>query len=236
MALEALIFDVDGTLSETEELHRTAFNEAFVEFGLRYEWDQPLYRELLKVTGGKERFRHYVRKHDGDRAEADDFESLIKKVHARKTEIYTAGVRAGRVELRPGVREVIEKAPEQGFRLAIATTTSYPNVEALVQSVFGPKGLERFDAIGAGDQVPKKKPAPDVFLKALKDLGLSPSVCVAFEDSRNGLLSARAAELATVVTPSIYTNEQDFSEAALVTDSMESLLPDLRASLEPLLG
>lgn len=229
MTIDALIFDVDGTLAETEELHRTAFNEAFVELGLGYVWDPALYRELLRVTGGKERLRHFLREHDP--VAASVLEPRIPEIHGRKNALYMEGVRAGRVELRAGVREVLTAAIAQGFRVAIATTTSLPNVTTLL-GVLLPE--LRFETIAAGDQVPAKKPAPDVYLKALRDLGADADRCVAFEDSPAGLRAARAAGLATVVTPAKYTRGESFSGAAVVLDSLAGLLPDLRGSLAAL--
>jgi beta-phosphoglucomutase-like phosphatase (HAD superfamily) len=219
----AIIFDVDGTLSETEETHRKAFNRAFEHAGLSWHWDQELYRELLGVTGGKERIRHYIEDHGGAGAPADNLDDFIRAMHAEKTRAYTQMVTGGEVELRPGIRKLISDAQSLGYRLAIATTTTPANVDALLGATFGDDGHDLFEVICAGDSVPNKKPAPDVYLLALEQLGLPAEDCIAIEDSRNGLLSAVAAGIATIVTPGIYTHDHDFDEAALVIEDLESL-------------
>ena len=229
----AIIFDVDGTLAETEESHRQAFNRAFRGAGLDWSWDQALYRQLLAVTGGKERIRYFIEDFGGQGAPAESLDEFIRALHAEKTAAYTRMVTDGELELRPGVREVLALAQQQGYRLAIATTTTPANVDALLAANFGENEQELFEVICAGDSVPNKKPAPDVYLKALEDLELPAASCIAVEDSRNGLLSACAAGIRTVVTPGIYTDHENFDEAALVIDSLELL--DL-ATLESLFG
>jgi len=217
MRVRALIFDVDGTLAETEEVHRRAFEQVFAEEGLPWRWDVDLYRELLRVTGGKERLRHYIDAHGATPVLSD---ADIARLHLRKTEIYGDIIRAGGCALRPGVAELIAAARRAGLRLAISTTTSRPNVDALFAAVFGEVDPPRFDPIVAGEDVAAKKPAPDAYELALTKLGLPAEACLAFEDSRNGLAAARAAGLATIVTPSLYTAHESFDAAA-------AILPDL---------
>jgi HAD superfamily hydrolase (TIGR01509 family) len=219
----AIIFDVDGTLAETEETHRRAFNRAFRRAGLPWHWDQALYGKLLAVTGGKERIRHYVETYEPEGVPQGDFDEFIRRLHADKTAAYTQLVSGGGLELRPGIRELVATARAKGYRLAIATTTTPANIDALLAATFGGDGRGLFEVICAGDSVPNKKPAPDVFLKALADLDLPAASCVALEDSRNGLLSAVAAGIPTIVTPGIYTSDQSFDEAALVVDDLEAL-------------
>jgi HAD superfamily hydrolase (TIGR01509 family) len=219
----AIIFDVDGTLAETEEIHRKAFNRAFREAGLSWSWDQGLYRELLAVTGGKERIRHFIEDHGAGGAPEEDRDPFIRALHAEKTRAYMRMVSGGEMELRPGVRELIEAARRHGYRLAIATTTTPANVDALLQEAFGDAGHGLFAVICAGDSVASKKPAPDVYLRTLEELGLPAANCLAVEDSRNGLLAARAAGIETIVTPSIYTRGENFDEAALVIQDLASL-------------
>jgi HAD superfamily hydrolase (TIGR01509 family) len=216
--IKALIFDVDGTLAETEESHREAFNSAFAEAGLDWVWDVDLYRDLHRVTGGKERMRHYADRLGVSRAELSD--AALAKLHQRKNERYSERVRAGQCPLRPGVEKLIRSARTHRMRLAICTTTSRVNVNELVGATLGPGGLDLFEVIVAGEDAPAKKPAPDAYSYALKALALRPDQCLAFEDSRNGLLAARAARIATVVTPSRYTSHEAFDGAAVV-------LPDL---------
>ncbi len=215
MSLQALIFDVDGTLAETEELHRAAFNAAFAEAGLNWQWDVPLYGALLKVTGGKERLRHYAAL-QGQHLEPD----LVDALHAAKNRHYGTMMRQGGACLRPGVAELIEQAKAAGHRLAIATTTSRVNVEVLIDATWGKAGLALFSTIIAGEDVARKKPAPDAYSKALAALQVPGSACLAFEDSHNGLQAALAADIATIVTPGLYTAGEDFAGAA-------AILPDL---------
>jgi beta-phosphoglucomutase-like phosphatase (HAD superfamily) len=219
--LQALVFDVDGTLADTErDGHRLAFNRAFADEGLDWPWDVELYGRLLETTGGKERIRHYAAHYlPGYRAPAD-FDALVARLHAAKTRHYTALLAEGRIPLRPGVRRLLEEARAAGLRLAIATTTTPDNVTALLEHSLGPESESWFEVIGAGDMVPAKKPAPDIYIYVLERLGLGPDACLAFEDSGNGLRAARAAGLATVVTVNDYTRTHDFDGAALVLDQL----------------
>ena len=228
--LEALIFDVDGTLAETEEVHRAAFNDVFREMGLDWHWDQALYGRLLDVTGGKERIAHFIATAGPalvpKAAPGEGMADAIAAMHRRKTDIYNQMVASGGLELRPGVEAVIRTARGAGVRLAIATTTSLPNVESLLRATLGPEALDLFEVIAAGDMVRKKKPAPDVFLLALERLGLPAERCLALEDSINGLQSARGAGLATVVTKSAYTAHQRFAGSLSVTGTLAELGED----------
>jgi beta-phosphoglucomutase-like phosphatase (HAD superfamily) len=216
--LAALIFDVDGTLAETEEVHRRAFNDAFAAAGLDWSWDQNLYRELLAVTGGKERISHYAARYRP--GEVDRMAPMVASLHRDKTARYTALVAAGEVSLRPGVARLLGEARAAGVKLAIATTTSPENVAALLVATLGPASPGWFAAIGAGDVVPRKKPAPDIYQWVLDALGTPASAAVAFEDSLNGLRSAVAARIRTVVTPGLYTDGADFSGALMVVPDL----------------
>jgi HAD superfamily hydrolase (TIGR01509 family) len=213
--LDALIFDVDGTLAETEEAHRLSFNQAFAEAGLGWVWTRDDYRQLLKVTGGKERIAHFL---DRDAIVVDDPKALIGRLHARKTEIYTGAVASGALAFRPGIEALMTDARRRGVALAIATTTSRPNVDALIDAVLGREARTWFAAVACGDMVVAKKPAPDVYLLALAELGLPAARAIAIEDSANGVRSARAAGLSVIATPSLYSAEDDFSEATIITE------------------
>jgi len=218
-ALEALVFDVDGTLSETEEVHRRAFNETFAAFRLPWNWDRALYRILLKVTGGKERITHFIRAHDAALPAGEAVEALVARLHRDKTERTVALIDAGAAVLRPGVGRLLDEARRDGVRLAIATTTSAPNVEALLKAALGSRGPALFETIAAGDRVTRKKPAPDLYRIALEALGAPAQACLAVEDSNSGLRSAMAAGLPALITPSAYTDDHDFTGAlALVAD------------------
>ncbi|SOC11891.1 HAD family hydrolase [Rhodobacter maris] len=226
MALKALIFDVDGTLAETEELHRQAFNETFAAHGLDWHWSVEDYRDLLRTTGGKERMARHR-----ETIGAGPSDAGIAALHKAKTARYVALVASGAAPLQPGVADLIARAQAAGLRLAIATTTTRANVAALIRASFGHPMEEIFEVIAAGDEVAKKKPAPDVYLRALDGLSLPPGECLAFEDSRAGLASAQAAGLRVVLTPSAYTAGDDFCTAdflcADLTAAATARIPEL---------
>ena len=217
MTLQALIFDVDGTLADTErDGHRIAFNAAFAEAGLSWHWDAALYGELLAVTGGKERMRFYCERHDPDFLKQPDADERIKALHAAKTRHYVRLLEAGGLPLQPGVARLLREAHAAGLRLAIATTTTPENVTALLP----PALMALFEIVGAGDTVASKKPAPDIYDWVLKQLGLPASACLAFEDSANGLRASIKAGLATLVTESEYTLDHDFGGAFAVLSDL----------------
>ncbi|MDJ0833507.1 MAG: HAD-IA family hydrolase, partial [Gammaproteobacteria bacterium] len=189
--IKAFIFDVDGTLADTERHgHRVAFNQAFEQFGLDWHWSEQTYGELLAVTGGKERMLHYVQTHDKAEQQRDDLEQLIRQLHAQKTRNYVQLLSDSAIPLRPGIQRLLQEARDEDIRLAIATTTTPDNVTALLENALGADSLDWFEVIGAGDIVPHKKPAPDIYFYVLEKLGLDAADCVAFEDSRNGILAS----------------------------------------------
>jgi beta-phosphoglucomutase-like phosphatase (HAD superfamily) len=223
MSIEALIFDVDGTMADTEEAHRVAFNLAFERYRLGWVWEPDEYRELLHITGGKERIATYIETLAQPDAERRRLSTMVPDIHAEKTRFYSSFVADGAVPLRPGVAQLLDEALDNGCKLAIASTTTAVNIDALLQSTLGPRGLDMFSAIACGDQVRAKKPAPDIYRLALRGLGLLPEHAIAFEDSPNGLRAATAAGLRTVVTPNFWTEGADFSAASLLLPSLAGL-------------
>jgi beta-phosphoglucomutase-like phosphatase (HAD superfamily) len=232
--LKALLFDVDGTLADTErDGHRVAFNAAFRDFGLDWDWSVELYGKLLAVTGGKERMRYYIDSFRPDYVKPADFGDLVVELHKAKTGHYTRMLADGGIPLRPGVKRLLEEARAAGLTLAIATTTTPDNVTALLRHSLAEDSPDWFAVIAAGDIVPAKKPAPDIYLWAMDKLGLSPDQCVAFEDSRNGIRSSRGAGLRTVVTVNDYTRDDDFEGAlAVLSDLGEPGTPYRRLDRE----
>jgi HAD superfamily hydrolase (TIGR01509 family) len=219
--LKALIFDVDGTLSDTErDGHRVAFNRAFTDAKLDWSWDVETYGVLLKVTGGKERIRYFIESFQPVFNMPADLDGFIRELHQSKTRHYVELLQSGAIPLRPGVERLLNEARSAGLRLGIATTTTPENVTTLLGATLGPESVDWFDVIAAGDVVPRKKPAPDIFLYALREMHLSADECMAFEDSENGLLSSMQAGLKTIVTVNGYTRNDKFDEAAIVLDQL----------------
>jgi HAD superfamily hydrolase (TIGR01509 family) len=220
LPFDALIFDVDGTLADTEELHRQAFNEAFFACGINWRWGPALYAELLQTTGGKERMARYLSQQRVSAAERGHLLRLIPQIHATKTRLYRELVALGHLHPRAGVRRLIMEARNSGLKLAIASTTSPENVESLLTASFGSDAVGWFDVIATGDVVPRKKPAPDIYNFALERLGVPAQRAIAFEDSEIGVRAAKAAGLFTVATPSLWTIGQNFSAADVVLTSL----------------
>ena len=219
--LKALIFDVDGTLSDTErDGHRIAFNKAFADAKLDWCWDVETYGSLLKVTGGKERIRYFVERFQPVFNLPVDLDGFIKDLHQSKTNHYVALLQSGAIPLRPGVERLLREARLANLRLGIATTTTPENVTTLLNATLGSESIGWFDVIAAGDVVSDKKPAPDIFQYALNAMDLSAEDCMAFEDSENGLLSSLKAGLKTIVTVNGYTRNDNFDGAAIVLDQL----------------
>ena len=217
--LQALIFDMDGTLADTEEFHRQAFNEAFAEFGYMWHWSRERYRELLSISGGKERIRNYLI----EKGSMDDPETLWHKaetIHKRKSDIYRQKLVEGHIGLRPGVERLIREAAGAKLLLGIVTSSSRQNVDTLLRNTLGETAARLFTTIVTCDIVEDKKPSPAAYLFALAQLGLPAENCIAIEDTRNGNLAARAAGLKTIITIHDLTVDDDFTGASLVLEHL----------------
>jgi len=203
--LRALIFDVDGTLADTEEFHRRAFNATFAAAGLNWWWNRSTYRELLRVAGGRQRMRAFAEREDAATAQRADFDELLIALHAAKTRRYDASLREEPLPLRPGVARLFDESDAAGIALAIATTTTAANLDALLEPHFGTKWRDRFAAVVSGSEIQRLKPEPDVYIETLRQLGVEADACLAFEDSANGIRSAERAGLVVIATPTWYS-------------------------------
>lgn len=219
--LKALIFDVDGTLADTEkDGHRVAFNLAFEEADLPWSWDIETYGDLLRVTGGKERMVEYANRVNALGNNAEERWEKAVELHKIKTRHYLDTVRNGKLPLRPGVKRLLDEARQAGLRLAIATTTTPENVTELLTATLGKESLDWFEVIAAGDIVPAKKPAPDIYSHTLNLMNLPAEACLALEDSGPGYLSSTGAGIRTLVTVNAYTKNADFGDNATIVSHL----------------
>ncbi|MCE1252642.1 MAG: HAD-IA family hydrolase [Anaerolineae bacterium] len=222
--MSALIFDCDGVLADTEQYgHLPAFNRMFKEFGLPVCWSEAEYGEKIKIAGGKERISSLLTPEFIERADLpqdpETLKMLVARWHQRKTEIYRQMVMEGLLPGRPGVRRVVLEAIQAGWKLAVASTSAEESVRSVLNYTLGKDLAEAFVVL-AGDVVPRKKPAPDIYLLALQKLGVTANEALVVEDSRIGLLAAVAAGIRCVVTFSSYTSDEDMHEAALVVSNL----------------
>ena len=235
-----LIFDCDGVLADTErDGHLPAFNQTFAEAGLPIHWSEEEYGNLLAIGGGKERLATVFTPVFVETAhlptDPDEQRDLVARWHKAKTAHYTAMVADGVLPARPGVARIVAEASAEGWGLAVASTSAEASVRAVLEHAVGPELAAQF-TVFAGDVVPAKKPAPDIYLLALKELGIGPEEVVVVEDSANGLRAALGAGLRTVVTVSSYTADEDFTGASLVVSSLGDLPDDPATVLDNPLG
>jgi HAD superfamily hydrolase (TIGR01509 family) len=213
MKLEALIFDCDGVLVDTEkDGHRVAFNMAFKHFGINIFWNPDEYKELVKVAGGKERVKYYFDK-KGWPAQFTDKEKLILDLHKQKTLFFMQLIESGTLPLRPGIERIVDEAIAQEVKLAVCSTSNEKSVTLIVELLLGMDRRKYFQAILAGDVVSKKKPNPEIYQLCTSKLSINPKNSVVIEDSRNGLISAKAAGFNCLITTNDYTVDEDFTEA-----------------------
>ncbi|MBL1208968.1 HAD-IA family hydrolase [Geminocystis sp. GBBB08] len=221
MTLKALIFDVDGTLAETEkDGHRVAFNLAFENAGLPWRWDVDIYGSLLEVGGGKERLRHYISHYNPNFITKEPLDQFIRSLHQQKSHYFRRLLVNNAIPLRIGVERLIVEAYQKGIILAIASTADEENVKAFLDTSLGEERSKYFAVVAAGDMVKKKKPAPDIYLLALERLNISSKNCLAIEDTNQGLIAATKAGIKTIITVNDYSKNQNFDEAILVLNSL----------------
>lgn len=220
MALEAVIFDVDGTLGETEPVHREAFNAAFRRLNLGWHWDDRIWLELMAIAGGRGRLRHYVEKYHPDALERVEREGMYRDIHHAKTRIFGRLLEDSGTSLRMGVGRLITDARSAGVRLAACTTSQLLTFEILIINALGFEAIDWFSAVVSGDDVKKKKPDPEGYLEVLRRLRLRADQTVAIEDSQRGVAAARAAGIPVVAVPNNLTRHEDFSGARLVLSDL----------------
>ena len=231
--MEALIFDCDGVLVDTErDGHRVAFNRTFEQMGYKFQWDVDLYGQLLKIAGGKERMKYYFDQSQWPQGSCDK-DGLIKQLHKLKTELFMQIIESGELPLRSGVKRLVDEAIAAGVVLAVCSTSNERAVNLVVEKLLGQERKDKFAAIFAGDVVLHKKPDPEIYNLAKRKLGLEAEQCVVIEDSRNGLLAAKAAGMPCVVTTNGYTEKEDFTNADLVVSELGDE-PGIKVTLEML--
>ncbi len=217
--IKGFFFDQDGVIIDTErDGHRVAFNKTFKEFGYDFQWDVEEYHQLLQIAGGKERMRHYLHtKGFGVPVKPEEEDELIKKLHKRKTEIFIELIESGQLPLRPGIHRIMKEINEMGLKLGICTTSNEKAAHAVAYKI-----LEdiKFDFVLAGDVVKKKKPDPEIYMLALEKTGLKPEEVIVIEDSRNGVLAAKAAGLNVVATTNVYTERENLKEADIIVSCL----------------
>lgn len=216
MKLNAILFDVGGTIAESEEIHRVSFNEAFKEFGLNWYWDEAIYRELVFIGGGKERIKHYITRAWPEMLKQKNLTKYIESVHKIKGQIYEEFLNDSQLKARPGIIRLLKELKNEKIRLAIVSDTTEANLINLFKKGLGINPIEWFEILAHGGCTIQKKPSPDIYLWTLERLKLPPESCLAIEDAPRGVDSAIDAGLKVLVTPSIYTLEEKFEKSSLL--------------------
>jgi HAD superfamily hydrolase (TIGR01509 family) len=220
--IKAIFFDQDGVIIDTErDGHRVAFNETFKEMGFDVYWDEEYYHELLQVGGGKERMKHHLhRRGFGKEVKPEEEEALIQAMHKHKTTRFIELIESGNLPLRPGIHRLMKEGMQAGLTLGICTTSNERAAQAIAFNIL--RDIH-FDFVLAGDIVSKKKPDPEIYNLALSKTGLKPEECLVVEDSRNGVLAAKAAGMHVVATTNHYTEKEDLNEADLIVTCLGDL-------------
>jgi HAD superfamily hydrolase (TIGR01509 family) len=221
MKLQAILFDCDGVLAETErDGHRVAYNRAMTDLNIEVQWSEDEYAELVLISGGKERLWHYFSLNRARFPEHRFGREIIQRIYEKKTEIFKAMARDGALPPRAGIARVITEAHNLGISLFVCSTSHRESVESLLRRNYGEHCLAWFTELLCGDIVPHKKPAPDIYLLVKDKYHMDPECCCVIEDSRNGLLAAKGAGMRCLVTQSYYTTAENFTEADMVVSCL----------------
>ena len=219
MLLNAVLFDVDGTISETEDLHRKSFNESFREFNLDWFWDEAIYKELINIGDGKGRIEYYIKRAWPEMLEYKNLTKYINSIHKVKNEIFEDHILESDIKPRPGVQRLIEELKENKIRVVLVSSTSKENLVKLFNEGLD-INISNFDLVAHGDCTENKRPSPEIYEWVLEKLRLPAQSCVAIEDSLRGLESAKNANIKVLVTPSIFTRDEDFTDAKVVVSDL----------------
>ena len=218
--IKAVIFGAIGVIAETSDLQRQAFNLAFAEAGLEWNWDAATYRRLLSINGAQTRLRAY---RDEKASRSDVTDAVIATLHERKTQHYAALTAGGSLKPRRGVAELIRACRDADVRVAFCTSTSVENVNAIKAALGDALDFGAFASITTIEKIDAVKPAPDAYLHCLSRLGLAAHEVIAIEDTPVSMASAIAAGIAVVATPGAMTGDQDFSGAAMKVDDLAAV-------------
>ncbi len=213
--IKACIFDVDGTIAETEVIHLQAFNEAFKEFKIAWNWSKPTYKALLEIAGSENRIRYF-----NSKTKSNFSNDLIRELVKQKTKIYQEKLLSKSFYVRPGVLELVDALKKSKIKIGVATSTSMDNAMKLFSLIWGNEAQNLFSVISTPKLNVNNKPAPDLYNIALQDLKVRPENVVAIEDSKIGLKSAKAASISTILAPSEFTRGDNFSDADLIVENL----------------
>ena len=213
--IKACIFDVDGTIAETEGIHLQAFNEAFKEFKIAWNWSKPTYKALLEIAGSENRIRYF-----NSKTKSNFSNDLIRELVKQKTKIYQEKLLSKSFYVRPGVLELVDALKKSKIKIGVATSTSMDNAMKLFSLIWGNEAQNLFSVISTPKLNVNNKPAPDLYNITLQDLKVRRENVVAIEDSKIGLKSAKAASISTILAPSEFTRGDNFSDADLIVENL----------------
>ena len=220
MKLNAVLFDIGTIISNSDEVHRQSFNEAFKEFGLKWYWDEAIYKELVLVGGGKERIKYYIKRASPELLKQKNLVNYIQSIHKIKSQIYEDLLHDFKIEVRPGILRLLKEIKKNNLRLGLVSDTTEENLKNLFKKSLNVIPCDCFDVIAHGGCNLPKKPSPDIYYWALEQLKLPPNSCIAIEDYQRGIDSARGAGLNVIVTPSMYTTTNELRGASLIVSDL----------------